>query len=271
VWQYKYISINFKQTLNILIIFVMKLKNTMMRKLLFSTILFMVVAATASAQCTPGAYTTPGIYPDSATNLPHATVGIAYSTVMTAVIPHDTMGLPFDSIGVVSLTGLPAGFSYVTNSPSGYWAGGPVGGVNTGCLLITGNPTSGQEGTYPLTINIDAVVIGTHNASVLSYYKIIIDPPSSIIDIVQGQFPLMQNVPNPFVYNTIIEFNAPSVETYQFSVINVIGEEVYHQNINAVTGKNVINFSGSELPSGIYLYKLSNQNSTLTKRMKIEK
>ncbi len=243
-----------------------------MKKLLFSALLVLVVASTASAQCTPDSLcNNPGICPDSTTNLPHAIAGTPYSTVMTAVIPHDTMGLPFDSIGVTSLLGLPSGFSYITSTASGYWHGGPPGGVNKGCLLITGNPTIGQIGTYPLTINIDAVVIGTHNPSTLTYYKIVIDPPSSINEIVPEQFTIMQDVPNPFMIDTRIEFSSPTAETYQFSVINVIGQEVYKQSINAVVGKNCFNFSASGLSSGIYLYKLCNNTFTQTKRLNIEK
>lgn len=244
-----------------------------MKKLLFFALIILALANNAISQCTPDtAFNQPGISPDSATNLPHAIAGTPYSTVMTCGIPHDTMGLPFDSIGVTSLTGLPAGFSYATNSPSGYWPGAPnPGELNKGCLIITGDPTVGQVGTYPLTIVIDAVVIGTHNPSTLTYYKIVIDPPSGINEIIPGQFTVMQNVPNPFIFETRIEFISPVTETYQFSVINIIGQEVYKQNINAVVGENYFDFSSYGLPSGIYLYKLSDKYSSLTKRMTIEK
>lgn len=251
----------------------MKLKkHPMMKKLLFSVLLFLAFAVTASAQCTPDSLCNdPGICPDSATNLPHAIAGTPYSTVMTAAIPHDTMGLPFDSVGVTSLTGLPSGFSYITNSASGYWPGGPIGGVNKGCLLITGNPTVGQIGTYPLTINIDAVVIGTHNPSTLTYYKIVIDPPSGVNEITPEQFMIMQNIPNPFAGETKIEFVSATAETYQLSVINIIGQEVLKKTIKAEVGKNCVDFSSSGLPSGIYLYKISNKSCSLTRRMNIEK
>ena len=81
-----------------------------------------------SAQCTPGAFANPGIYPDSATNLPHATAGSAYSTVMTAVIPADTLyggfSVPILDITINSITGFPANFNYSPNPGTGIFPGG---------------------------------------------------------------------------------------------------------------------------------------------------
>lgn len=244
----------------------------MIKNLLFSAVLLFAAVAFVNAQCVPdSAFNQPGIYPDSATNLPHATVGQAYSAVMTAGIPHDTMGLPFDSIGVTSLTGLPTGFTYTTNSPSGYWPGGPIGGLNKGCLIITGNPVAGQEGTYPLTIVVDAVVIGTHNPTTLTYYKIVIDSAAGINENYLIQFELKQNVPNPFADKTVIEFVSSGSETYNLSVTNVLGREVYNKEIKAETGVNTVDFYSGNLSSGIYFYKLSNRSSSVTRKMNIEK
>jgi hypothetical protein len=245
----------------------------MMKKLLFSALFVMAVAATASSQCTPGPFTSPGIYPDTLTNLPVAYVNLPYSTVITVVVPVDTVvssiTLPIDSIGVTGWTGYPAGFTYTPNTASGFWAGGTAG-----CVLITGAPTIADTGTYKLVFNVDAYVMSS--PSPMSYtangYKIIIkDTVLGVTENPAYEFALMSNTPNPFATSTKIEFTSPSNDVCQFSVISVIGEVVYSEKINAVAGKNSFEFLASGIESGIYMYKLSNKNSTITKRMIIEK
>lgn len=245
-----------------------------MKKLLISAILVLAVTITTSSQpCTPGPYISPGIYPDTITNLPTAYVDLPYGTVITVVIPVDTfvppLTLTIDSIGIVGWTGYPAGFIYTPNTATGFWPGG-----SSGCVLISGTPAIADTGLYHLVFYVDGYVMGSlvpMSDSALGYKILVKDTALGVPDNNISEFTLLQNTPNPFSHKTIIEFTSPVVETCQFSVINVIGEEVYSQSINAVTGKNSFEFSASELPSGIYMYKLSNITSTITKRMIIEK
>lgn len=244
-----------------------------MKKLLFSALFVVAFAFAGSSQCTPGSYITPGIYPDTIENLPTAYVDLAYNAVVTAVIPVDTnlsgFDIPIDSIGIIAWTGYPPGFTYAANTPSGFWPGG-----STGCILITGTPAFGDIGTYNLVFDIAGYVMGSPvpMTNQATGYKIIIkDTILGVSDNNSYGFALMPNTPNPFTSSTKIEFTSPSNETYQFSVISVIGDEVFSKNITAVTGKNHIEFSADGLPAGIYMYKLSNKTSTLTKRMIIKK
>lgn len=69
-----------------------------------------LVSGTAFTQCLPDtSYARPGIYPDTATGLPPAFATYLYKTVVTAVIPVDTLifgaRYPVDSIGVLEVTG----------------------------------------------------------------------------------------------------------------------------------------------------------------------
>ncbi len=70
---------------------------------------------TNAQPCTPNqSYTIPGVYPDS---IPHAYVDSAYLTVLNfRSPPKDTVigSLPavVDSIKVLNISGLPAGFTY---------------------------------------------------------------------------------------------------------------------------------------------------------------
>jgi hypothetical protein len=243
----------------------------MMKKLLFSALFIFAVAVTASAQCTPGPETIPGIYPDTTINLPTAFVNLPYTATITVVVPVDTtvggFVLPIDSIGVIGWSGNPTGFIYTPNTVSGYWAGG-----TKGCVLISGTAAIADTGLYHLIFNVKAYVLGSPTTYTANGYKILVkDTALGVQENSLAEFSLLQNSPNPFAYQTKIEFTSPSTGTVNFAVANVIGEEVYTRTINAVRGENSFDFFVNDLPSGIYIYKLSNTRSTITKRMIIER
>jgi hypothetical protein len=98
-----------------------------MKKLLL-ILTFAFSAFFANAQCTPDPqYTAAGIYPDSATGLLPAYVGLAYNQNITIITPADTVvdiflgsmvPVTIDSINLTNVTGLPASFSYSCDPPS---------------------------------------------------------------------------------------------------------------------------------------------------------
>ena len=241
----------------------------MIKKVLFTASLFISGIVLLNAQCTPDPqYTSPGIYPDTITNLPHATATVAYNTTMTAVVPADTtviVTIPIDSIGITQFTGLPTGLTWQANTSSNYWHGG-----TSGCVLISGTTT--QVGIFPLSIQTKTYLgLGMQpvNTPVLGY-KIVVDPITGINNVNLEKFDISQNSPNPFSFKTDILFTSPVAETIQFTVYNLIGEVVYKESINAIAGINEIEFTTSNLPSGIYMYQINNKAQTVTKRMIIE-
>src|SRR4051812_1294579 len=124
----------------------------MKRIILFTAILSLGVLY-SYAQCIPDTSIThneAGIYPDSATGLPHAVVGVAYSTVIQLKVLTDTSGVTVDSIDITNVTGLPAGFTYQCTPSSCHFPGG-----SDACILLTGPaPTVAMAGQiYPLTVN----------------------------------------------------------------------------------------------------------------------
>ncbi len=132
--------------------------------------------------CTPDpAYTTPGIYPDSATNLPTTTDAVtSYATTITVVVPEDTsaFGFTFDYeyVKVDSIVGLPPSFTY-TCSPSTC----QFPGNSASCVQITGNPSVAGAGTYYFTAYVTAKLtnffLGTiYESQEIDYYFIQINP-----------------------------------------------------------------------------------------------
>jgi hypothetical protein len=89
-----------------------------------------------------------------------------------------------------------------------------------------------------------------------------------IADIVPIKFILHQNYPNPFNPVTKIKFTIPTVAVVQLKVYDVLGNEVATLvNEEKPVGEYEVEFSGSDLTSGIYFYQLKAGSITKTKKM----
>ena len=82
------------------------------------------IALRSEGQCIPDTSITHnvnGIYPDTLTGLPHATVGVPYSTVIQIKVIRDTTynGAPaqVNTFTITGVTGLPTGWSYTCTRP----------------------------------------------------------------------------------------------------------------------------------------------------------
>ena len=98
---------------------------------------------------------------------------------------------------------------------------------------------------------------------------------SALVKIGQGEMEdiiLGQNYPNPFNPVTIIEFEILQDAEVEVVVYSLTGKEVdvLHNGFLS-SGIYKFEFDGSELPSGIYLYKVSTPQFTQTKKMILAK
>lgn len=91
-----------------------------------------------------------------------------------------------------------------------------------------------------------------------------------------NEFKLMQNYPNPFNPSTIIKFTIPGVETpyraslqqTKLAVYDILGREIKTLlNKPMQPGNYEIEFNGSDLPSGVYFYRLASGNFSETRKM----
>ncbi|MHB1687040.1 MAG: lamin tail domain-containing protein [Ignavibacteriaceae bacterium] len=87
-----------------------------------------------------------------------------------------------------------------------------------------------------------------------------------------GKFDLLQNYPNPFNPSTVIEYNIPEECFVDIDVFDSQGIKVADLLTKKHSAGNYkIQFDGSGLASGVYIYKLkassTNQNYSLSKKM----
>ena len=83
-----------------------------------------------------------------------------------------------------------------------------------------------------------------------------------------SKFALNQNYPNPFNPVTIIKFSLSENNYTKLDVYNVIGEHISSLvNKELLEGEHELKFDATNLPSGIYFYKLEQGNKSNLKKM----
>jgi predicted metal-dependent phosphoesterase TrpH len=79
---------------------------------------------------------------------------------------------------------------------------------------------------------------------------------------------LYQNFPNPFNPLTMIEFELMEKSNIRLSALNILGKEIrILLNEEREAGSYSIDFNASNLPSGVYFYRLQSGNFINTKKM----
>ncbi|HEY9165237.1 MAG TPA: T9SS type A sorting domain-containing protein [Candidatus Kryptonia bacterium] len=77
-------------------------------------------------------------------------------------------------------------------------------------------------------------------------------------DAVPRSCSLYQNYPNPFNPSTVITYQLPANCFVTLELIDVLGREIKTLvNEHQDAGKHVVSFNGTNLPSGVYFYRLS--------------
>ena len=81
-------------------------------------------------------------------------------------------------------------------------------------------------------------------------------------------YSLEQNFPNPFNPTTTIKYQIPQSGFVTLKIFDVLGREVKTLvSGNQVSGMYTVEFNASELPSGVYIYKLSSGNFSEVKKL----
>jgi hypothetical protein len=265
-----------------------------MKKNLLFAILLSGIVFKASAQCTPDMNYTP-TSPTGAgvSQLPCAKLNAPYEGVATVVVPtyYEIVagaGAYICKASVNSVNNIPAG----TNIQYPIYKGGQSYGLGQQIPLNTANPSDRAcillTGTFTAPFN-DSLVV---NATAFLYTSAACTTPFSLFPslsvdlkmyfnvsdtcstgtglengLSNNSFDVMQNYPNPVTGATQIAFNAPYSGKVQFKLTNMVGQIIDQKIIAATEGKNYLNVNAKDLPGGIYMYSLTFNGKTVTKRM----
>jgi hypothetical protein len=87
-----------------------------------------------------------------------------------------------------------------------------------------------------------------------------------------SNFSLSQNYPNPFNPETKISFSLPQSGKTMLKIYDMLGREVAELiNGEMEKGPHLVNFSGRNLSSGVYIYRLQSGSFTESKKMMLIK
>jgi len=115
--------------------------------------------------------------------------------------------------------------------------------------------TDTNDGQTPSAWTNGAFVLPPYTSHLITMRNNITDIEKPII--LPASITLLQNYPNPFNPTTTIRFSLPQREYATLKVFNVLGKEVaVLVNEKKEPGTYSVNFSGSNLASGTYFYRL---------------
>lgn len=87
-----------------------------------------------------------------------------------------------------------------------------------------------------------------------------------------SEYTLKQNYPNPFNPSTKIAFSIPSSSFVSLKVFDILGNEINTLvNRELTQGSYEVQFSGTNLPSGVYFYNLTSGDFSKTMKMNLLK
>jgi len=104
-------------------------------------------------------------------------------------------------------------------------------------------------------------------------YKLLIGKPEYTEELLQElipkEFVLYQNYPNPFNPNTMIRFSLPKDDVILLEVYSILGEKVATliNSEKMTAGSYEIEFNGTGLTSGVYIYKIITIGNTQSNKM----
>jgi hypothetical protein len=140
---------------------------------------------------------------------------------------------------------------------------------------MPGEPTSLTYSTTPTPnwyIPSNATGDSVYTFLIRAYVSINSSGVKQSIELTPAAFVLEQNYPNPFNPSTIIRFQMPSKGWVTLKIYDIIGREVATLvNGFQETGTHDVKFDASNLPSGVYFYRIAIGKYTETKKLMLIK
>ena len=146
--------------------------------------------------------------------------------------------------------------------------------IASGVKSVASPPTARNFG-YPQSLFVDShngniwVADFDHNRVMRFDVSTLTDVDGEKRTLRAEQYALAQNYPNPFNPNTTITFAMRNTEPATVKVYDVLGREVATLFADIANAHELysLSFSGTDLPSGIYFYRLSSSSRNEARKM----
>jgi hypothetical protein len=141
--------------------------------------------------------------------------------------------------------------------------------------FVEGHSTTTEKQNYQFTDNMNDVQANSfyyrlkqidYDGSYEYSDEVFVDNPTPT------EFALQQNFPNPYNPATTITYSLPIKAQVELVIYNALGESITRLvNEEKEAGKYSVKFDATNLPSGIYFYKLQAGSFVETKKMVLMK
>lgn len=180
--------------------------------------------------------------------------GISWQNLTNGITTNEISQLALSSNGVVFTSG--AGNQAIFKSTNS---------GNTWNQINQGLPNPADIG--PIGITISGYVFAAVNNKIFKYFDQTTDIKDKHPDI-STKYSLSQNYPNPFNPSTTIQFSIPHSQFVNLKVYDNLGREVATLvNEEKLPGNYEIKFDGSNLPCGVYFYRLQAGSYSQAKKL----
>lgn len=190
---------------------------------------------------------------------------------------------PSRQIGIsnASPSGLQFDWGAVESTP---WLSlNPSSGTSPSTLEFFVDVTGLLPGDYSAQVvikQIAGLAVGVDDDEDTVDVTLTVDSPTDVDDmggILPIAFSLEQNYPNPFNPTTSIEFNLPKSSYVSLTVFNILGQKVVELvNSSLSAGNKRVEWDGTDtngrtLESGVYFYKITASEFSMTRKMMLLK
>ncbi|MEW6194461.1 MAG: T9SS type A sorting domain-containing protein [Bacteroidota bacterium] len=110
--------------------------------------------------------------------------------------------------------------------------------------------------------------LSSSEVTALGGYGHVISDVGESTNKIPTEYSLSQNYPNPFNPSTTINYSVPKASQVTIKLYDILGNEVsVIENGYKNAGYYTINFDGSRLASGVYIYRMISDNYSLSKKL----
>lgn len=186
-------------------------------------------------------------------------------------------------LNFTGISNAPANISFTSNASTGV--------ISLGWFDATGNTPVSIDSAKLVDLNFSSTSTGSSNIEFLGGESeisnslgqiIVVEYINGSVQLVtdvaeQGnqlptEYQLSQNFPNPFNPSTMIKYSIPKEGMVTLKVFDMLGKEVATLvNKYQTPGNYSVNFNASNLPSGVYIYKIESNNFSAVKKLMLLK
>ena len=134
---------------------------------------------------------------------------------------------------------------------------------NAGSEIKENSTAMAQNESNIFFLSIDANDIGVYNNTNEVSQGLWVDPTAVNNRVISG----MKMYPNPASESVKVTFSSEESANAVVTVVNLMGQTVYTENVNIHEGYNMVNLSVNQFTSGVYMVNIKTDKGTSTQKL----